>query len=100
MAKPKQRTVRTIADFVKAMGGTGATAEWAGVTDGYVSNMLSRGYLPGGFHMRAYVELKRRGFEPSPELFDLQPDDGEFLVKIERARPLARRRRTEPRAAA
>ena len=82
MPKAIKRPVRTIADFVKAMGGTGATAEWAGVTDGYVSNMLARGYLPGGFHMRAFVELKRRGFDADPALFDLPRDDAEFLAKL------------------
>lgn len=78
--------IRNIHDLVDAFGGSGKFADWLGVTVSYVSNMLARGYLPGGFHMRVYVELRRRELSVSPELFDLEPDDADFFVKLSRGR--------------
>jgi hypothetical protein len=75
-------SIRNIHDLVTAFGGSGKFADWLGVTGSYVSNMLARGYLPGGFHMRVYVELKRRGLTVSPELFDLEPDDADFFKRL------------------
>jgi len=98
----KVKLVRNIDDFVKAMGGTGACARWLEVGDAYVSNMLARGYLPGGFHMQAMLEMKRRGIKVDPAFFELKGDDAELFKKLEvrTRRPLARRRRTEQRPAA
>ena len=90
-------TIRNIHDLVTAFGGSGKFAEWLGVTGSYVSNMLARGYLPGGFHMRVYVELRRRSLTVSPELFDLEPDDADFFKQIS---VRSRRRKAETAHAA
>ena len=84
MTKIKQRPqiIETIADFVTAMGGTGATARFLGVGDSYVSNMLARGYLPTGFHMRAFAEIRRQGWAFAPSFFGLEGDHAEVVMAL------------------
>lgn len=71
--------VATVTDFVAMMGGTGATAVWAGTTDGAVSNWVARGCLPGGYHTRALYEIKSRGMRPGAELFDLTEEQARVV---------------------
>lgn len=78
------KVIRSIDDFVKMLGGPSRTAEWLGVTPSYVSNMLARGYLPSGFHMRAWLEIVHRGYEASPEFFELQGDDAKRFSAIKK----------------
>jgi hypothetical protein len=75
-------TIRTVEDFVAMFGGTGQAAEWLGVTPSYVSNMLARGYLPTGFHMKAVLEIEARGYRVDPEFFDLKGKHAERFAEV------------------
>ena len=81
--KGKRQMIRTVNDFVAAMGGTRKTAEWAVASDCTVSNWMARGHLPTGFHMRALLEINRRGLTVSPEFFGVEGKEyAELLAKL------------------
>ncbi len=75
-------TIRTVCDFVSLMGGTGATADWAGVTDAAVSQWISRGSIPGGYHTRAVYEIRSRGHQPYAALFDLTDEQARVVFGL------------------
>lgn len=81
----KAETIDTVEDFVALMGGTGAAATWAGVTDAAVSQWIARGCLPGGYHVRAAYEIRTRGREPGCALFDISDEQARLVF----GRPLA-----------
>ena len=63
------RNLQTVAAVVAAFGGTKACADWAGVGSSAVSNWITWGVIPAGWHFRMHVELQRRGFDLDPALF-------------------------------
>lgn len=62
--------LKSVADIVKAFGGTFALAEWAGVVPSAVSNWVAKDYIPPGWHYRMYRELVARGFDVDEAVFD------------------------------
>ena len=71
--------INTVADFIAMLGGTRATADWAGTTDAAVSMWIKRGCLPGGYHTRALYEIKNRGMKPGAVLFDLTDEQAKVV---------------------
>lgn len=67
-----KRSLRSVADIVKAFGGTKKTAEWANTYMSTVSNWLANDEIPNGWHYRMHLELTARGFVVEPEAFGLQ----------------------------
>ena len=59
----------TIDELIEALGGTSAVSRWLGVGASAVSNWRTRNELPGGWHLRLYLEAMRRGIEVEPGLF-------------------------------
>lgn len=72
--------VSTIRDLIHHLGGVSAVARWAGMEPSGVSNWEARGQIPPGWHLRLLIRAKREGFTINPELFDLSPDDLDFLL--------------------
>lgn len=60
----------SIADVVKAFGGTSGMAEWAGIGASAVSNWIDRDQIPPGWHFRMYRDAQSRGYEIDPAVFD------------------------------
>ena len=60
----------TIADVVKAFGGTSGMAEWAGIGASAVSNWIDRDQIPPGWHFRIYRDAAALGFGIDPSVFD------------------------------
>ncbi len=71
--------ISTVSEFIAMLGGTRATAEWAGTTDAAVSMWLKRGCRPGGYHTRAIYEIKSRGGRPGGALFDLTDEQARVV---------------------
>lgn len=68
-----KRCIRTVADVVKAFGGTKKTADWANTYASTVSNWLANDEIPNGWHYRIHLELTARGFSVSPKAFGIRP---------------------------
>lgn len=85
-------TISTVEGFVTMMGGTGAAAEWAGVTDQAVSQWIARGCLPGGYHVRAAYEIRSRGFELGGALFDVSDEQARVVFGTPLGGPRPRQR--------
>ena len=66
------KRIETVAQLVKAFGGTGKLAEWADVVPSTVSNWKDQGHIPPGWHLRLYLECQRRKINVSPELFGIE----------------------------
>jgi hypothetical protein len=76
------RTLKTVADVIAALGGTAEVAKWAGY-DGPsgVSNWLLRG-IPPSYHLTLSLEAKRRGFIVDPTVYGLDDDDAEVFRSV------------------
>src|SRR5262245_19914369 len=75
MGKP----ITTVADLVRALGGTAKAAKWAGVKPAAISQWLRRGFVPPGWHLRLLIELKRREFQIDPTLFGVSDKEAAIL---------------------
>lgn len=69
----QSKTIRTVDDLVAAFGGTFAFAEWVDVVPSSVSNWKAAGAIPNGYHLRIYLELKRRGLDFEVTVFNIDP---------------------------
>jgi len=82
-------TLRTVREVVTAFGGPADMGAWCGINANAVSNWMGRGVIPPCWHMRLFVEARRRGYEIDPNVFGLEGDDAaDFvaaLVPIEHA---------------
>lgn len=58
-----------VAAVVDAFGGTKECADWCGVGMSAVSNWISWGYIPAGWHFRMDKYLEGRGYDLDPQLF-------------------------------
>ncbi len=63
MIKPKRIT--TISQAIDAMGGRDVVAERCCITTAAVDRWVEADFIPPGWHLRFYVWLTKRGFEPS-----------------------------------
>lgn len=81
-----KRTLKTVEQVIEAFGGTSATAEWAGVGPSAVSNWISKGFIPPGWHFRMSDHFAGSGLTVSRDVFS----------KREEERP--RRREMQPAA--
>ncbi|NOU05335.1 MAG: hypothetical protein HOO99_04050 [Hyphomicrobiaceae bacterium] len=64
------KILTSIAEVVKAFGGTTGMAEWAGIGLPAVSNWIAKGQIPPGWHFRLDKEAQRRGYTIDPCVFD------------------------------
>lgn len=73
--------VSTIKDLIDRLGGVSAVARWANMEHASgVSNWEARGVIPAGWHLRLLIRAKREGFTINPAIFDLSPEDLDFLL--------------------
>jgi predicted SpoU family rRNA methylase len=91
MKSNTDKRIETVAQLVKAFGGTFALAKWADVVPSTVSNWKEQGHIPPGWHLRLYLECQQRKLNVAPKLFGLS-EKGE--------RPPRPNRRAEARSAA
>jgi len=56
-----------VSDLVVALGGTAVVAEWLDVGPSAVSNMKRVNYIPPGWHLKFYLEVKARGLDVDHE---------------------------------
>jgi hypothetical protein len=82
-----KRCLRSVADIVKAFGGTKRTAEWANTHMSAVSNWLANNEIPNGWHYRMHLELTARGFEIDPRAFGIQVTPERRTPKQRASRP-------------
>ena len=73
-------TIRTIDELVEALGGPSYVAEWAGTELSAISNWKRRGFIPQGWHLRMWIEVRKRGLDVDPSLFEVSEDDAKFLL--------------------
>lgn len=66
--------VRDVTTLVESFGGTAKFAQWADVGPSCVSNWKAMGAIPTGYHLRLYLETRRRGIAVDPRLFGLEPE--------------------------
>lgn len=69
------RRAETVAQLVAAFGGTGKLAEWLDVVPSTVSNWKEQNAIPTGWHLRLYLECKRRDIAFAPRIFRLKDED-------------------------
>ena len=75
MNNTNRRTpIRDVPTLVEHFGGTTKFAEWADVGSSCVSNWKALGAIPTGYHLRLYLETRRRGLIVDPEIFGLEPE--------------------------
>jgi len=60
-------------------------AQWLGLNASAVCNWRDRQSIPSGWHLRFYLEAKRRGMEIVPEVFGLARESGSLGTKKKRA---------------
>lgn len=70
-----KRTLKTVSEVVEAFGGTSAAAEWAGIGPSAVSNWLSKGFIPPGWHFRMADYFDGKGIALSRKVFGEEEDD-------------------------
>lgn len=63
--------ITTVTDLVSAFGGTGRFAEWLDVVPSTVSNWKAEDAIPSGYHLRLYLECRRRRIKVEPSVFGL-----------------------------
>jgi len=71
MKSDTNKRIDTVAQLVKALGGTFAVAKWADVVPSTVSNWKEQNHIPPGWHLRIYLECQNRNLNVSPKLFGL-----------------------------
>ena len=64
-------SLTTIDELIEALGGTSVVSSWLGVGSSAVSNWRARNELPGGWHLRIYLEAVKRGLSIDPQLFGM-----------------------------
>ena len=55
----------SIPDAIEGMGGPRAVATRYGVAPAEVYRWAVRNFIPPGWHLRMYLDLRSRGYEPS-----------------------------------
>lgn len=74
------KRIETVEDLVREFGGPTEMSKWTGTGQSGVSNWITRGYVPPGWHLRVLIEAGRRGWTISPAVFDLSEDDFAVLA--------------------
>jgi len=72
--------VATIKEAIAALGGPAKAAKWAGIKPSAVSMWIARGFIWPGYHLRLFIELRQRGYEVDPKLFELTDDQAKVLM--------------------
>lgn len=66
-----KKRAETVADLVRAFGGTSKMAGWLDVVPSTVSNWKEQNSIPTGWHLKIYLECQSRGIPFSPRIFRL-----------------------------
>jgi predicted SpoU family rRNA methylase len=72
MKSDADKRIETVAQLVKAFGGTFALAKWADVVPSTVSNWKEQDAIPPGWHLRLYLECAQRKLNVAPKLFEIE----------------------------
>lgn len=83
--------IRTVDDVVDALGGDTVVGKRFRLSQSAVANWRLRGEIPGAWHLRIFVDLKRRGFDFDPAVFGLSDEDAAALSSIQAPRPKRQR---------
>jgi len=60
------KKLSTISEIIEALGGPGEVAAWADVTCSAVCNWVERDVIPPAWHLRLFMETKKRGLVIEP----------------------------------
>lgn len=67
--------ISSLRQLVDRFGGTGKFADFLHIVPSAVSNMLSQGRLPPGYHLEVYLECERQGWAVDQvAIFGLEPE--------------------------
>lgn len=72
-------TIRTITDFVKALGGDAALGAELGISYNAVMMWRLRNQISSGFHLRLLAMARKRGIDVAPEVFGYDAEDVQEL---------------------
>ncbi len=67
--------IMTIEQLIEVLGGPGILGRKFGISQEAVSNWVSRGNIPGGWHVQLYAMAARDGLTIDPAIFKLTEDD-------------------------
>jgi hypothetical protein len=70
-----RKTVRTVSDVLKALGGLAGAAKFCGVGQSCVANWKAAGVIPSGWHLRMYLHLEHQGYIVLPSAFGVDVDE-------------------------
>lgn len=83
--------IRTVDEVIDALGGDTAVGKRFRLSQPAVANWRMRREIPGAWHLRILVELRRMELEFDPAIFGLVGDDAEALRSIAPDRPKRQR---------
>lgn len=66
--------ITSIGQLVDALGGPTKLGRDHGVTASNIANWSLRGYIPPAWHLRLYLELRKRNLTADPDLFEMTPE--------------------------
>lgn len=78
-----RREISTVAHAIRALGGVQRVADTLRVHKFYVSEWLSRDFIPRGYELNVFLSLRALGYEPTPSLFGEKSWGGRMLGRAE-----------------
>lgn len=76
--------INSIEELIDALGGDTVLASELGISQPGVGNWKVRGFIPPGWHMRLFAELRKRGQTMNPEVFGMTEDEFGPLAETDR----------------
>lgn len=74
MARKQKKTLKSVAEVIKALGGPKAIADWVGAPRQTVSNWKSFGYIPSPWFDLFEQRLDDRGYSVDRGVFGFKTD--------------------------
>lgn len=71
--------IRTVDDVIDALGGDTVVGKKFRLSQSAVANWRIRGEIPGAWHLRIFVDLRRMGLPFDPAVFGLTEAESEAL---------------------
>ncbi len=78
----KGKVLQTVDEVIDAFGGdrkaginNSRVAKWLGINTSAVCNWRERANIPSGWHLRFYLEAKKRGLRIDQSIFGLEADE-------------------------
>lgn len=76
------RTLRTVDDVIKWLGGPTRAATWLGCTDQNIFYWRRKKMLPTGYHLLLVVRARREGVAIDPSVFGIVNKEDEEEVRL------------------